>query len=63
MEANLHEEWIEALGEASEPEFEALLGADDRLLRNLMSVPQSRFDAQSSIRQQIKQRRDAQRTA
>ncbi|MCY4518446.1 MAG: hypothetical protein OXB99_14545 [Acidimicrobiaceae bacterium] len=63
MEANLHEEWVEALGEASEQEFEALLDADDRLLRNLMSVPQSRFDAQSSIRQQIKQRRDAQRTA
>lgn len=59
MEANLHEEWVEALGEASEHDFEAFLDADDRLLRNLMLAPQTRFNAQSSIRQQIKQRRDA----
>ena len=59
MEANLHEEWVEALGEDREPDFHAFLDADDRQLRKLMSEPRSRFHAQSVIRQEIKQRRVA----
>lgn len=63
MEANLHEEWVEALGKDSEPDFHAFLDADDRQLRKLMSEPQTRFNAQSVIRQQIKHRRVAPHTS
>ncbi|WP_420445874.1 hypothetical protein [Candidatus Poriferisodalis sp.] len=59
MEVNLHEEWIEALGENSEQDFGAFLDADDRRLRKLMLESQSRFRAQSLIRQEIRHRRNA----
>ncbi|WP_420442789.1 hypothetical protein [Candidatus Poriferisodalis sp.] len=61
MEVNLHEEWVEALGEDSEPDFHAFLDADDRRLRKLMLEPQTRFNAQSVVRQEIKRRRRAPR--
>ena len=50
MEANLHEEWVESLGEEAEAEFHALLDADDRRLRIWMQAPRTRYQAQSEIR-------------
>lgn len=60
MEANLHEEWVTALGLETEPDFHDLLEADDRKLREWMKTPRTRFQAQMAIRQEIRRRRTTQ---
>ena len=56
IEVTLHEEWISALGDESEPDFHQLLDAHERKLRNWMEEPRTRYQAQSTVRQEIRQR-------
>ena len=57
MEVTLHDEWMTVLGCASEPDFHEFLDSQDHKVRNWMQQPGTRFQAQSAVRREIRQRK------
>jgi hypothetical protein len=57
-EAELHEDWLGALGADAEPQFHEFLDADDRKLRSWLADPAKRSQAMTTVRREIRQRRD-----
>jgi len=57
-EAELHEDWLGALGEGAEPQFHEVLDSDDRKLRSWLADPAMRSQAMTTVRREIRQRRD-----
>lgn len=55
-EAELHEDWVGALGSEAEKEFQGLLDADGRKLRSWLVEPAKRAQAMRSVRQEIRRR-------
>ena len=55
-EADLLEEWIQALGLDVENEFHKLLDANRRKLREWLSEPRTRPQAMKAVRQEIRRR-------
>lgn len=53
-EAELHEEWLAALGPATDTEFQAFLDADDRKVRSWLGQPGTRPQAMRAVRRAIK---------
>lgn len=57
-EAELHEDWVGALGPDSEQEFHDFLDADDRKLRSWLGEPANQTQAMSTVRREIRRRRE-----
>lgn len=57
-EAELHEDWLGALGADSEQQFHEFLDVDDRKLRSCLSDPAKRSQAMMTVRREIRRRRD-----
>lgn len=57
-EAELHEDWLGALGTHAEQQFHEFLDADDRKLRSWLGDPARRSQAMSSVRREIRRRSD-----
>lgn len=55
-EAELHEDWVGALGGGDEAEFHRLLDAEDRKLRSWLAEPSRRNQAMSTVRREIRRR-------
>lgn len=58
-EAELHEDWLGALGESAEPQFHEVLDSDDRKLRSWLADPAMRSQAMTTVRREMRQRRDS----
>lgn len=58
-EAELHEDWLGALGADAEQQFHDLLDSDDRKLRSWLSDPAKRSQAMTTVRREMRQRRDS----
>ena len=59
-EAELHEQWVGALGQHMDREFHRYLDGDDRKLRDWLSETHSRPQAMRAVRQEIRRRRENQ---
>ena len=59
-EAELHEDWVDALGPDSEQEFHDFLDADGRKLRTWLAEPPTRAQAMATVRRSIRARRENQ---
>ncbi|MGQ0616107.1 MAG: hypothetical protein ACT4PW_03810 [Acidimicrobiia bacterium] len=57
-EAELHEDWLGALGADAEPQFNQFLDSDGRKLRSWLADPAKRSQAMTTVRREIRQRRD-----
>lgn len=57
-EAELHEDWLGALGSDTEEQFHEFLDSDDRKLRSWLADPAMRSQAMTTVRREIRQRRD-----
>lgn len=57
-EAELHEDWLRALGADTEPQFHEFLDSDDRKLRAWLADSAKRSQAMTTVRREIRQRRD-----
>ncbi len=58
-EAELHEDWVGALGLDTEQQFHEFLDADDRKLRSWLSDSANRAQAMSMVRREIRRRERA----
>lgn len=56
-EAELHEDWMGALGVDSEQQFHDFLDADERKLRSWLSDPAKRAQAMGTVRREVRRRR------
>jgi hypothetical protein len=57
-EAELHEDWLSALGRNAEAHFHEFLDSDDRKLRSWLADPAMRSQAMTTVRRELRQRRD-----
>jgi hypothetical protein len=57
-EAELHEDWLGALGPNTEAQFHEFLDSDDRKLRSWLTDPAMRSQAMTTVRREIRQRSD-----
>lgn len=57
-EAELHEDWLGALGADAEQQFHEFLDSDDRKLRSWLADPAKRSQAMTTVRREMRQRRD-----
>jgi len=58
-EAELHEDWLGSLGADAEQQFHDFLDSDDRKLRSWLADPAKRSQAMTTVRREIRQRRDS----
>jgi hypothetical protein len=58
-EAELHEDWLSALGPDAEAQFHEVLDSDDRKIRSWLADPAMRSQAMTTVRREIRQRRDS----
>lgn len=58
-EAELHEDWLGALGTDAEQQFHQFLDADGRKLRSWLQDPAKRSQAMSVVRHEIRRRNDS----
>lgn len=58
-EAELHEDWLSALGPDAEAQFHEFLDSDERKLRSRLADPAMRSQAMTTVRREVRQRRDS----
>lgn len=57
-EAELHEDWVGALGGDAEEQFHNFLDGDNRKLRSWLADPANRAQAMTTVRREIRQRQE-----
>jgi hypothetical protein len=58
-EAELHEDWLSALGPDAEAQFHEFLDSDERKLRSWLADPAMRSQAMTTVRREVRQRSDS----